>query len=252
MRAFRHEIATTFNVVLGEIPKAVKDLFDWVYLIQFFTQNEKFREMRGIHKTLANKDISLANVVLINTLYEIESWCTSVLITEPRYGYTMHLRNLDFDGADYFRTITYQAEFKRGDDHLFDAMMFAGNVGVYTGFKEGKFSISENQRWPNENKSGLLANLALDFLGFNEISWSIRNALTNLNTYEDAFAYLKDNKISALGYIILGGPTSGAVISRNRMNAAHIEVLGNGNKFLVQTNNDHWETGCYDRCDVAT
>lgn len=30
----------------------------------------------------------------------------------------------------------------RGDAHIFDAVMFSGTVGIYTGMKHGKFSIS--------------------------------------------------------------------------------------------------------------
>jgi len=42
------------------------------------------------------------------------------------------------------RDITYVAQFYRGDVFLFDAIMFAGDIGVYTGIKHGVFSASEN------------------------------------------------------------------------------------------------------------
>jgi hypothetical protein len=44
------------------------------------------------------------------------------------------------------RNITYIANFYKGGKHVFDAVMFAGDIGVYTGFKPGAFSLSENDR----------------------------------------------------------------------------------------------------------
>ena len=42
------------------------------------------------------------------------------------------------------QTVTYNAKFVHGDRHSFDAVMFGGVVGTYTGFKKGAFSVSEN------------------------------------------------------------------------------------------------------------
>ena len=42
--------------------------------------------------------------------------------------------------------VTYNAKFVHGDKHSFDAVMFGGVVGTYTGMKKGAFSVSENQR----------------------------------------------------------------------------------------------------------
>jgi len=80
-------------------------------------------------------------------------------------GTIIHGRNLDFDFADQFRNMTYRAKFVRGDKYLFDAVMFAGNVGVYTGMKAGAFSISENQRNTNDT-TGLFENLIMMFMGY--------------------------------------------------------------------------------------
>lgn len=61
--------------------------------------------------------------------------------------------------------------------------MFGGVIGVYTGVKPGAFSISENQRFPNEDYVGLVENLVMAFTGFNEISWLIRDTLVECETY---------------------------------------------------------------------
>jgi len=40
------------------------------------------------------------------------------------------------------REMTYRAKFTYNGTYVFDAVMFAGTLGVYTGMKEGAFSVS--------------------------------------------------------------------------------------------------------------
>jgi len=58
----------------------------------------------------------------------------------------MHGRNLDFSFADQMRELTYIANWYKGGEHIFDTVMFAGDIGVFTGMKKGAFSVSENDR----------------------------------------------------------------------------------------------------------
>jgi hypothetical protein len=44
------------------------------------------------------------------------------------------------------RNISYTATFTRNGQYVYDAVMFSGVIGVYTGMKGGAFSISENER----------------------------------------------------------------------------------------------------------
>ena len=196
--------------------------FDWASWIWDFSQHEKYREIKGIVTALNDTHMTMSRAVLVNSLYELESWCTSI-IARMQNGTIIHSRNLDFDNASLMRTITYTATFQRGDKYLFDATMFAGVVGVYTGMKAGAFSISENQRQFNDRESGLVANLAMLFTGYSEISWLIRETLTVCSDFDCAYYKLKDDPINALGYIILAGTKDdeGVIISRNRFDSAH-------------------------------
>lgn len=58
------------------------------------------------------------------------------------------------------------------------------------------------------------------------------------------------------GYNIIAGTKDeeGAIISRNRFGAAHVDLLdsANGKWFLVQANKDEWKDGCDGRCKAAT
>jgi len=44
------------------------------------------------------------------------------------------------------RDITFIGEYYKGEEHIFDAVMFAGDIGVFTGVKPNAFSVSENDR----------------------------------------------------------------------------------------------------------
>jgi hypothetical protein len=63
------------------------------------------------------------------------------------------------------RNITYTASFYKNNSKLYDAVLFAGNVGIYTGLKAEKFSISENQRFPNYDIKGMIKNIYMVFTG---------------------------------------------------------------------------------------
>ena len=55
--------------------------------------------------------------------------------------------------------------------------MFAGNIGVFTGFKDKGFSVSINTRYLSRSSVSLLKNVALLFMGFKQNSWILRDAL---------------------------------------------------------------------------
>lgn len=199
--------------------------------------------------------MTVADAVLLNALYELEAWCTSIVV-QMKNGTIIHARNLDFDNPDVMRSVTYRARYFKNGKLLYNAVMFAGNVGVYTAMKPGAFSISENERFPEKSSLGFFENLFMMFAGYEEISWLVRKTAETCDDFECAYKALTRDDINALGYLILAGtkPNEGVVISRNRYSDAHIDRIDaeNGKWFVVQTNSDHWKDGCVDRCAAAT
>mmetsp|Transcript_24680 Transcript_24680/g.38395 ORF Transcript_24680/g.38395 Transcript_24680/m.38395 type:complete len:137 (-) Transcript_24680:458-868(-) len=135
------------------------------------------------------------------------------------------------------RSITFNAEVHKKGKKIYDAVMFAGNVGIYTGLKEGAYSVSQNTRAPNKHYVGLLENLVMLFTGQKEQSWIIRDALEKCDDYDCAYDMLRNKPFNALGYIILAGTKDdeGVVISRKRFGPAHEDFLNttNGTWYLV-------------------
>ena len=89
----------------------------------------------------AKVDTHLA--VMMNYVYEFDSFCTS-LIARLNNGTIVHMRNMDFYFSNDTRNITYLGQYYKNGLHLYDAVMFAGIISPYTGYKSGKFSITLN------------------------------------------------------------------------------------------------------------
>ena len=70
--------------------------------------------------------------------------------------------------------------------------------------------------------------------------WVLRKAFTNFETFFEGNWYLNVSKVAASTYYIIAGKHEGAIITRNRDNAANWLGIDEENWFLVQTNTDNW------------
>jgi hypothetical protein len=172
--------------------------------------------------------------LLFNFVYEFDSYCTSI-IARLSNGTIIHERLLDFNFPNETRVLTYLAKYYRGDEYLFDALMFAGDTNVFTGYKEGAFSITLNQRKPDGSSTDLAVNLGLIFSGYNQVAWTIRETLTNCTDYACALEKLQTDHMVAPAYFILAGTKNneGAIISRDRFGTAHLDELSDDRWYLV-------------------
>lgn len=125
---------------------------------------------------VGNQSFALSDAILINNLYELDAYCTSI-VAQTTDGKIVHSRNLDFDFPPYLRNVTYKAKFVKDGKYAYDAVLFGGLVGVFTGMKAGAFSISEDERGEHASALGLVENVLLSFTGVNEISWTIKDTL---------------------------------------------------------------------------
>jgi len=112
--------------------------------------------------------------------------------------------------------------------------MFAGDIGVFTGMKPNAFSVSENDRQQSVTMEKVLENLEYIFKGYNEISWITRDALINCGDFECALSYFMSKPIIAPGYLTMAGVNKyeGAVISRDKLGTAHVEMLSATNWYV--------------------
>lgn len=105
--------------------------------------------------------------------------------------------------------------------------MFAGLVGIYTGYRPNGFALSINERNPKKSDSGFISNLGMMFSGFSQISYLARQVLTDCSDYHCAYSKLQSKTLIAGGYIILAGAkqNDGAVITRERTGTLDVTKL---------------------------
>ena len=92
------------------MPEFAVDLFDYTAWIWEYTQHTKYKEIQGVVDAINSTEVTLSNAILINTLYELEAWCTSI-VAQTANGTIIHARNLDFDNPDNMRRLTFRAKF---------------------------------------------------------------------------------------------------------------------------------------------
>lgn len=71
-----------YLVYLSQIPEPMIKLFDYFYWVWYYTQNEKWQEIKGIVEAVNNPNMTISKTILVNSLYEIESWCTSIIVKQ--------------------------------------------------------------------------------------------------------------------------------------------------------------------------
>lgn len=131
----------------------------------------------------------------------------------------MHLRLYDFLAPELSKNITYIAEFYKGGNHIYSAVMNGGTPFFPTGFKKNAFSISMNQRNSTERTfSEFMANMGMISFGYQPAVQMVRDTLEKCDTYECAANKLAKDTLVTKAYFIVAGvkDNEGIVISRNR------------------------------------
>jgi hypothetical protein len=196
--------------------------------------------------------ISQGELALINLMYELTVWCTSIVSRTPS-GEIVHGRNLDY-GISGLQNLTATIEFTDGaGGTVFSSTAFVGYVGVLTGMNS-EFSVSVDQRGPAkgntklENLMGILENVIAGATGGTSVGMFLRDQLEGGAEFENTLAVVADTKMIAPVYIIMGGTkeNEAVVVTRDRLSAD--DEVGEGiwridsgdHYWRLETNYDHW------------
>ncbi|XP_051892420.1 N-acylethanolamine-hydrolyzing acid amidase-like isoform X2 [Pristis pectinata] len=194
-------------------------------------------EIKGISKFLG---VELGEGLLINLAYEVSGYCTSIVAQDSR-GKIYHGRNMDYAFTDILRSVTVDLQFVKKGQIVYTGTTFIGFVGLWTGQKPNKFSISGNERakgnWWETAIAALLKRNPSP-------SWLIRDTLAEAVDFDGALKKLAYTPITANVYFILGGvnPNEGMIITRSLEGPMDIWPLMStkGQWYRVETNYDHW------------
>jgi hypothetical protein len=248
---FKGAVRKTIDAYLSLIPEVIFDIVDTIGGTIRWIQPEYYEEIDGMAAAL---DLNTNALMFMQYVNEFSAFCTSSIVKQPD-GTIIHDRNMDFAFPPLMRAILYEGRFYQGDEYKFEAVMFAGTNGVFTGMKSGAFSISLNNRKPSFRTDifELLKNVASIFTGSQQISKLIRDTLAECGDYDCAYNRLSTQSISCPGYLAIAGTkgNEGAIITRNRDAVDHLDQLSDTNWFLSQTNDDHWTGVCTARCQAS-
>ncbi|XP_055333052.1 acid ceramidase-like [Paramacrobiotus metropolitanus] len=212
-------------------------------------------EMTGIAQA---SGVPLGEVYLYNLFYEFNALCTSIVSEDPS-GEIYHARNMDFGlfmGWDVhndtwlltekLRPLVVNVEFTKNNQTVFKGVNFVGYIGIITGMKPQKFSLTVNERY--SLKGSGLAGILKWILGTHTGNWMgflTRTVFETVDTFSDAKNILSTKQLIGPIYFILGGVESGegAVITRAADKALDIWNLNitNNTWYILETNYDHWK-----------
>lgn len=200
------------------------------------------KEMIGISNY---SGINLYEIVLYNIFYEVFSLCTSVVTKSDRHDTIIHARNLDFgvlmEGVvPLLKKLSISISFTKNNKVIYKVHTFAGFVGVFTGMKPYKYSITINQRFAiNGGFLGIMKWFRTKTPQWNSLI--VRDLLEGNYDYDHVIHTLSNAELIAPIYYIVGGlnRTDGALITRERYYNL-MPVFLNSSKYVFQTNHDHW------------
>lgn len=90
--------------------------------------------------------LSVAEILLVNSIVDFSSYCTSIVAMNDTN--LVHVRNLDFDFPKDMQRLIYNQRFIDGSGKVIAiAPSIAGYYGVYTAIKPNMFSLSYNVRF---------------------------------------------------------------------------------------------------------
>ncbi|KJE89524.1 naaa protein [Capsaspora owczarzaki ATCC 30864] len=208
-------------------------------------------EIRGVAEAAR---ITLGEAVLCNIIYDITSFCTSI-VAQMGNGTIIHARNLDYGPLQgVLRNMTIEVFFQTNGSTLFYGTTFAGYTGILTGVRPNVFGVTINER----DMGNILEN-ALQALLKKEavpLSFMLRDALANDTvTFESAVRFYSRTQLIAPVYVIVSGtqPGEGVVITRDRQYILDIWRLDPAAQswYVVETNSDNWNPGQDIRLETA-
>ncbi|XP_043917161.1 N-acylethanolamine-hydrolyzing acid amidase isoform X2 [Protopterus annectens] len=227
------------DIINSAVPK-------WVYYaiqpiaasLEWFLPEPFAGEIYGLSKGFG---LSVADGVILNLVYEFTPFCTSIIAQDSK-GNIYHGRNLDYNFENILRNLTIDVHFTRSRKVAYTGTTFVGYVGLWTGQKPFKFTISADERDHGYWWENIIAALK----NGSPVSWLIRKTLDEAEDFESAMLTLSKTPLIANVYYIVGGTKAkeGVVITRNREGPADIWPLDplNGEWYRVETNYDHWTT----------
>eukprot|EP01084_Bolivina_argentea_P017048 31847_1 len=227
-----------------QVPAAEYDSIE-LLLLHWFNKNAVDPYRSEIEYISSCTNVTVGGMVFFNLLYDMTAGCTSIIAADNN-NVIYHGRNLDYPEIPTLRNATYIGKYMNGKNELlYSGVHFFGYVGLWTGVKYNKFSLSGNER----KIGNLVDNIYAIHDDYWPSGWLMREVIANATSFNDALFTLNNTKVTASVYYILGGThyPEGAVITRDQETSYHLWLLNGTNTdnnylnwYETQTNDDWW------------
>ena len=134
------------------------------------------KELESVAKQLG---IGVGLLLVIQVSYEICASCTSI-VAHDENEIPFHVRIMDWM-IPLLKQFTIEVDFRRNKKTVYKATTWAGYIGILTGMKPNKFSVSVNFREVGESK---LKNLWKSITGGWPVGYLVRMNLEQADSYE--------------------------------------------------------------------
>lgn len=229
----------------------------WELLLESYP-SEYQAEVRAFHRWMneqpaAANSWTLGQVTMVQIFYEVEDACTSI-VTQHSNGTIYHARNLDY-GLPGLENFTATITFQRDGHPVSRGTMYVGYAGLLTGQhlsgNQATWSVSLDQRFLSKKYVPYVPTIKAILAGVQNVGFTLRNALTELDDFTSATNLLRTQQIPAPAYLIAAGvaPGEGVIITRDRNGTAAARGTGrgywpldpaSGGWYRVETNFDNW------------
>lgn len=216
------------DVLIGYYLKDLGDVSFFQNAIDYykstFIKKDYLQEIQSIG---AFSQFSENEILLTNLYYDALKFvfgCTAFAVTNGSSN--LHARNLDWwTENDALKKHTKIFHFTRNGETLYSAVSWIGFVGVLSGFKPGKFSVTLNAVSSTESP-----NLAPP------VTLLIRDVLENANSFEEAKGMLSKTEIASDCLLMLVGTQADEMVVIERTPRKYaLRYPQNG--YLIVTNN---------------
>uniref|UniRef100_A0A0N4Z2E6 NAAA-beta domain-containing protein n=1 Tax=Parastrongyloides trichosuri TaxID=131310 RepID=A0A0N4Z2E6_PARTI len=199
-------------------------------------------EITGISKILQRP---IGEVLVYNIFYDLISSkeidqmlpfkSSSVIIQDKENNLIYQISKFDYLFNESIKNITFIVNFYQNNNLLYTSYHYGGYIGVLSGVKYNKFSITLNTREKGHLKDNLKYIL---YRQFNSVSLTIRTALEYENNFEDAILVLSETPYSVpVSFSITGNKEiEGCVVTSDRYKTLDVKYLND--TFLLSQKED--------------
>uniref|UniRef100_A0A0K0FUB3 N-acylethanolamine-hydrolyzing acid amidase (inferred by orthology to a human protein) n=1 Tax=Strongyloides venezuelensis TaxID=75913 RepID=A0A0K0FUB3_STRVS len=202
-------------------------------------------EMYGI-ATQLNRTVG--EVLLLNIFYDLLAsndsnnllpFESSSIIFQDNTTSLYHLTKFDYHFKNLIKNMTFIVNFNQNGNLLFTSHHYGGFIGVMSGVKANKFTISLNSR----AKGHQIDNMKYIFHHqFNSISLTIRAIFEYENSFEDAMLVISETPYAAPASFTLTGTKchQGIVVMSDRYKTLAIKYINESRyKFLLSNEEEN-------------